>query len=391
MSQDLINTADILVQAGRPDKIEGRHVNMPVELGSTMVFDTLGAFEAARDARYESGTLYYGRYGNSATTKLEQAIARLEGADAVTLTSSGVAAITTSLMTFTKPGAHVLVADHVYGNTRTFCDGLLTRQGVEISYFDPLIGSGITDLIRPNTVAIMFEAPGSGTFEVPDIPAIAMAAKAAGVVTILDNTWSTPLFCQPLSLGVDVVVYSGSKYLSGHSDCMLGVTATTLKHHMAIRQTIMQIGDKTGGQEIMLALRGLRTLKVRMEYFDRVGREMAQWFLERPEVKTILHPAFETCPGHANWKRDFSGAASLFSVILKPCDTIRMRAFVNALHHFGIGVSWGGYESLVLPVEPVRTATAWEEEGHLIRFNIGMEDPESLKADLAQAMQHLSS
>jgi len=232
--QNLITTADILVQEGRPDKIEGRHVNMPVELGSTMVFDTLSAFEAARDARYESGTLYYGRYGNSATIKLEQAIARLEGADAVTLTSSGVAAITTSLMTFTKPGAHVLVADHVYGNTRTFCDGLLTRQGVEISYFDPLIGSGITNLIRPNTVAIMFEAPGSGTFEVPDIPAIAMAAKAAGVVTILDNTWSTPLFCQPLSLGVDVVVYSGSKYLSGHSDCMLGVTATTLEHHMSV-------------------------------------------------------------------------------------------------------------------------------------------------------------
>lgn len=391
MSQDPANIADILVQDARPDKSEGRHVNMPIELGSTMVFDTLDAFEAARDARYESGTMYYGRYGNAATVKLEQAIAKLEGAHGVTLTSSGVASITTALMALTKPGVHVLVADNVYGNTRTFCDGLLTQQGVEVSYFDPMIGAGISELIQSNTAVIMFEAPGSGTFEMPDIPAITKAAKAANVATILDSTWSAPILCQPLALGVDVNVYSGSKYLSGHSDCMLGVTACTEKYYEKIRKAIMHIGDKVGGQEIMLALRGLRTLKLRMDYFDRVGREMAEWFAARPEVKTVLHPAFESCPGHAEWKRDFSGACSLFSIILHPCETAKMRAFVNDLHHFGIGVSWGGYESLVLPVDPVRTATKWDEPGHLIRFNIGMEDLDSLKADLDAAMRHLHS
>ena len=389
MSETSSPLADILVQFARPEKTEGRHVNMPIELGSTMVFDTLDAFETARDARYNSGTLYYGRYGNAATTKLEQAIAQLEGADGVTLTSSGVAAISTALMALTHPGAHILVADNVYGNTRIFCDGLLSQQGVEITYFDPMIGADLAELFRPNTAVVMFEAPGSGTFETPDITAICKAAKSAGVATILDSTWSTPLFCKPLSLGVDVVVYSGSKYLSGHSDCMLGVTASTAQYHQIIRKTIMQIGDKTGGQEVMLALRGLRTLKVRMDYFDRVGRDIAQWCASRPEVKRVLHPALETCPGHANWKRDFTGASGLFSVVLYPCPPERVRAFVNGLHHFGIGVSWGGYESLVLPVEPVRTATKWDEPGHLIRFNIGMEDPESLKADLARAFETL--
>ena len=215
--------ADGLVQWGRPDRSEGRHVNMPVELGSTMVFDTLAAFEAARDARYQSGTAYYGRYGNAATTKLEDMLARLEKADGVTLTSSGVAAITMALMTFAKPDAHLLVADHVYGNTRAFCDTVLARMGVEITYFDPMIGPGVADLIRPETCALMFEAPGSGTFEVPDIPAIAGAARASGVPSILDGTWATPVFCKPLTLGVDVVVASMSKYLSGHSDCLMGM------------------------------------------------------------------------------------------------------------------------------------------------------------------------
>ncbi|MFK7869048.1 MAG: cystathionine beta-lyase [Roseobacter sp.] len=391
MSTPKSKIADDLVQMGRPEREDGRHVNMPLELGSTIVFDTLAAFEAARDARYASGTMYYGRYGNEASFRLETMLAKLEGADTVTLTSSGVAAITMALMTFARPGAHLLVADHVYGNTRAFCDGVLTDMGVEVSYFDPMIGAGIAGLIQDTTCAIMFEAPGSGTFEVPDIPAIASAARGAGVPTILDGTWATPIFCQPIALGVDVVVASMSKYLSGHSDCMMGMIACTATHAADIRKTAFAFGDKTGGQEVFLALRGLRTLKMRMEYFDKAGREVAEWLSQQPQVKTVLHPAFDTCPGHAHWQHDFSGAAGLFGVVFHPCNDAQVRTFVDALHHFGIGVSWGGYESLVLPVTPKRSADTWTEDGQLIRFNIGLEDLETLKADLATALPHLNT
>lgn len=385
------NISDDLVQMGRPERIDGRHVNMPLELGSTIVFDTLAEFEAARDARYDAGTMYYGRYGNAATYELETMLARLERADAVTLTSSGVAAISMALLTFSRPGAHILVADHVYGNTRGFCDSVLTRMGVDIEYYDPMIGAGITGLLRENTCAIMFEAPGSGTFETPDIPAITQVARAAKIPAILDGTWATPVFCQPIDLGVDVVVASMSKYLSGHSDCMLGMIATTKQYAADIRKTTMAIGDKTGGQEVFLALRGLRTLKMRMEYFDRVGREMAEWFTEQPQVKSVLHPALESCPGHANWLRDFSGASGLFGVVFHRCSGDQIRAFVDALHHFGIGVSWGGYESLVLPVTPQRSVGTWSDDGQLVRFNIGLEDPDTLKADLTAALHHLNT
>ncbi len=383
--------SDDLVQMGRPDRIDGRHVNLPPELGSTIVFDTFAEFEAARDARYDSGTMYYGRYGNEATFKLETMLGRLEKADAVTLTSSGVAAITMALLTFARPGMHLLVADHVYGNTRGFCETVLKRMGIEIEYFDPMIGGAIRDLLRDTTCAVMFEAPGSGTFEVPDIPAIAKATQAAGVPSILDSTWATPIFCQPITLGVDVIVASMSKYLSGHSDCMMGMIASTQQYAKDIRKTTMAIGDKTGSQEVFLALRGLRTLKMRMEYFDKAGRDMAQWFAEQPQVKSVLHPAFENCPGHANWARDFSGASGLFGVVFHESSDDQIRAFVDTLHHFGIGVSWGGYESLVLPVTPVRSAGTWAESGQLVRFNIGLEDLDTLKADLAAALPHLNT
>ncbi len=391
MSQKSPSVADHLVQAGRPAQIDGRHVNLPIELGSTIVFDTLAAFEAARDARYEPGTMYYGRYGNEAVYKLESMLADLEGAHGVTLTSSGVAAITLPLLTFARPGRHLLVADHVYGNTRMFCETVLRDMDVEVEYYDPMIGGQMNVLIRETTCAIMFEAPGSGTFEVPDIPSITAVARARGVPTILDNTWATPLFCRPLDLGVDISVASGSKYLSGHSDCMLGTIACTQDHFAAVRKTVMAVGDKTGGQEIFLMLRGLRTLKLRMAAVDAAGREMAAWFADQPQVKRVLHPALASCPGHEHWKRDFSGAAGLFGVVFHPCEDEQIRAFVDALHHFGIGVSWGGYESLVLPVDPVRSAGIWAEDGQLVRFNIGLEDTQSLKDDLAAALPLLNT
>ncbi|WP_298973145.1 cystathionine beta-lyase [uncultured Roseobacter sp.] len=391
MTSDKSAISDDLVHLGRPSRVDGRHVNMPVELGSTIVFDTLAAFEAAREARYDTDTLYYGRYGNAASFQLETMLAKLEQAHGVTLTSSGVAAISCTLLAFAAPGAHLLVADQVYGNTRAFCESVLRRMGVEVEYFDPMIDGDLGKRLRDTTCAVMFEAPGSGTFEVPDIRAISKTAHAAGVPSIIDSTWATPIFCQPLTLGADVIVASCSKYLSGHSDCMMGMIASNATYHAQIRQTVMAIGDKTGAQEVFLCLRGLRTLKMRMETIDRAGRDIAAWLAAQPQVKTLLHPAFPACPGHDVWSRDFTGAAGLFGVIFHPCSDAQIRAFVDALQLFGIGVSWGGYESLVLPVKPVRTATPWTEDGQLVRFNIGLEDPASLKADLAAALPHLNS
>ena len=391
MSPAIRHSVDETVRLGRPAEKDGRQVNFPIELGSTVVFDTLAAFEAARDARYETGTLYYGRYGSEASFALEALLAEMEGAHGVTLTSSGVAAITLALMTFVRPETQLLVADNVYGNTRAFCDTVLRRIGVEVIYFDPMIGAGIAGLINSATCAVMFEAPGSGTFEVPDIPAIAKAAKAKGVPSILDSTWATPVFCQPLSLGVDAVVASCSKYLSGHSDAMMGMIASTEAVHADIRKTVMAVGDKPGSQEVFLTLRGIRTLPVRMKAVDAAGRSVASWLAEQPQVKRLLHPAFESCPGHVHWARDYSGAGGLFSVIFLPCADKQVRAFVDALHHFGIGVSWGGYESLVLPVVPLRTAVPWTEDGALVRFNIGLDDPETLKEDIAPALPLLNS
>ena len=384
------DTSDILVQAGRPAKVDGRHVNMPIELGSTIVFDTMAAFEAAKDAGYENGMMYYGRYGNDAVYSLEDALAELDGADGVVLTSSGVAAISCCLMALVSAGDHLLVADNIYGNTRGFCETMLKRQGVEVTFFDAMMGAKVTELFKPNTKALMFEAPGSGTFEVPDIPAIAKACRAKGVVSVIDATWSTPIFCKPLALGVDVVVTSGSKYLNGHSDAMIGTIAANAPHLATIRKTVMTVGDKPGAQEVFLSLRGLRTLEMRMKHADNAGRVMAAWLAEQDATLRVLHPAFESCRGHEFWARDFTGASGLFGVVFDATSPEAVTRFVDALQHFGIGVSWGGFESLVLPVTPVRDANEWREAEHLVRFNIGFDNLETLKADLAQALPLLT-
>lgn len=379
------NLADALVHGARPGGPVGKQVNWPVELGSTVVFSTLEEFETAKEARFENGTPYYGRYGNDATFSLERLLAELDGAHGATLTSSGVSAITSTLLALARPGDHLLVADNLYGNTRAFCDGLLVSMNVDIEPFDPM--ETIGEKIRPSTCAVMAEAPGSGTFEVCDLPEIVRQANESGVPVVFDNTWGSPVFCNPLNLGADVVVYSGSKHLCGHSDAMLGVIAATEKYHSRIRRTVMSLGDKPGAQEVFLALRGLRTLKMRMEHQNKAGIDMASWLSDLPEVDRVLHPAFDSCPGHENWKRDFSGAAGLFSIIFKPCPEANFRAFVDALTCFGIGVSWGGYESLVLPMTSERSRNLGQ--GPLLRFNIGFDDLETLKADVSQALEFL--
>ena len=384
------SVANALAQLGRGPTTPGRSVNLPIEQSSTLLFDSLADFEAARAARYDKGTLYYGRYGNPASFALERMMASLEGGHGCISVSAGLTAVTLALMGAAKAGDQVLVADNVYMPTREFCDKVLVRYGVDVVYFDPMIGEGLSDLMRANTAAVMFEAPGSGTFEVPDIPAIARVARAHGAVSILDGTWATPVFCQPLRLGVDVVVHSGSKYIGGHADAMIGFVVCNEATYEPMRRMTLAFGDRAGGQDVFLALRGLRTLEMRMEHAQTAGMTLAGWLAEQPQVLKILHPAFPDCPGHAHWRRDFNGASGLFSVLFKPCSDARLHAFVDALAMFGVGVSWGGFESLVLPVKPLRTAKPWTAEGRVVRFSIGHEDSDSLIEDLSRALKHLN-
>ena len=378
--------ADALIHLGRGPAVAGRSVNLPIDQSSTLLFDKLADFQAAREARYQQGTLYYGRYGTPVTFALEEMMARLEGGHGCIAVSAGLTAVTLALMGATRAGGHVLVADNVYEPTRGFCDGVLSRFGVDVEYYDPMIGAGLAELMQSDTTAVMFEAPGSGTFEVPDIPAIAKVARERGAISILDGTWATPVFCRPLELGVDVVVHSGSKYIGGHADAMIGFIVCNEATYAPLRKMALSFGDRAGSQEVFLALRGLRTLEMRMKHAQEAGLAVARWLAAQPQTLRVLHPAFPECPGHESWKRDFAGAAGLFSVLFKPCSDRQLHAFVDALEMFGIGVSWGGFESLVLPVTPKRTASPWTAEGRVVRFGIGNEDTESLTEDLAKAL-----
>lgn len=391
MGKDKVLLANMLTHLGRDNVGNGRPVNLPLVQGSTMLFDTLEDFEASRNGRYEPDTLYYGRYGNPASFQLENMIARLEAADHCISVSSGLTAATIALMGATRAGDHVLVADNVYAPTRLFCDSVLARFGVEVSYYDPLIGEDLSSLMRPNTTAVMFEAPGTGTFEVPDIPAIASAARSQGAISILDGTWATPVFCQPIQLGVDVVVHSGSKYIGGHADTMIGFIVCNSEHYQAMRKMVLAFGDRAGAQDIFLSLRGLRTLEMRMHHHQSTALEIARWLSEQQQVLKLLHPAFPDCPGHEFWKRDFSGASGVFSVLFKPCTKDQIGRFIDSLRMFGLGVSWGGFESLALPVDPsaARTACPWTEKGQLVRFSIGNENTADLIEDIKQALPHL--
>ena len=334
MPADDHRLSNALTHLGRGPAANGGLVNLPIYQGSTMLFDTLGAFEAARDGRYEHGTLYYGRYGNPASFELEHMMTALEGGHGCIAVSAGLVAVSLALMGVAKAGDHVLVADTVYAPTRGFCDTVLARYGVEITYFDPMIGEGLGDLMRNNTVAVMFEAPGSGTFEVPDIPAIARVARERGAISILDGTWATPVFCQPLRLGVDIVVHSGSKYISGHADTMIGFIVCNEATFAPLRKMCLAFGEKAGSQDIFLALRGLRTLEMRMGHAQAAGLTVARWLANQPQMLKILHPAFADCPGHAHWQRDFSGAAGLFGALFKPCSDAQMHAFIDGLAMF---------------------------------------------------------
>jgi cystathionine beta-lyase len=374
----------LLTHLGRDPASHFGTVNTPVFHASTLLFESVEAFQEAGRHRLEKGKSSYGRQGTPTTFAFEDTVAALEGGYGGLAVSSGLQAVAVVLMSFATTGSHLLMPDSVYYPARRICDDLLHRLGVETTYYDPTIGAGIADLIRDNTVLIYLEAPGSLTFEMQDVPAIVAAAKAAGVPTAIDNTWATPLFCQPLSLGVDVVLHAATKYLVGHSDAMLGVVVSGEAHYQLLRRTSQFLGCAAAPDDVYLGLRGLRTLAVRLDRHQANALRLLEWLGQRPEVDRLLYPALPADPGHAIWRRDFSGASGLFGLTLKPCKREAVLALIDGLELYGIGASWGGYESLILLTDPgaMRSATRWEPAGPTLRIHAGLEHSDDLIADL---------
>ncbi len=354
----------MIVNAGRNPAANHGVVNPPVYHASTILFPTVQALHEAQKRRDPTKSRY-GRYGTPTTFALEEAVCALDGGHHSIAVGSGVSAIAVALMAYLKTGDHVLMVDTVYGPSRRFCDTVLARFGVTTTYYDPLVGAGIAALIRDNTRVLFLESPGSLTFEIQDVPAIATIARKAGITTIMDNTWATPLFFRPLAHGVDVSLLSATKYVSGHSDLMMGILTANAAAYPALRRAADDIGAVSGADDCYLALRGLRTLSVRLQRHQETGLTLARWLRQRPEVARVLHPALPYDPGHALWKRDFNGASGLFAIELKPVGEAAVAAMLDGLELYGMGYSWGGFESLALPADPspIRTATAWKGRG----------------------------
>jgi cysteine-S-conjugate beta-lyase len=377
-----------VVTGGRDPASYHGFVNPPVYHASTVLYPSAEDFVAHR-APYQ-----YGRRGTPTTEALELALQELEGPQCagVSLLPSGLAAISAGLLSVMHAGDHLLVTDSAYGPTRSFCDQILTRLGVTTTYYDPLAGASIAALMQPNTRAIYLESPGSLSFEMQDVAAIAEAAHAKGAIVLMDNTWATPLYFRPLEHGVDLSIQAGTKYIGGHSDVMLGTVSANSATVASLKNTVRFTGLCVGPDDVYLGLRGLRTLAVRLDRHFQSGLAVARWLEQRPEVLRLLHPAMESHPGHAMWKRDFTGACGLFSIVLKPVPQKAVYAFLDALELFGIGASWGGFESLAIPFDctPVRTATRWAPGGPAVRFHVGLEAVEDLLADLEQGFAALA-
>jgi cystathionine beta-lyase len=375
-----------LVQGGRRKEWRGRLVNPPVHRGSTILFDSVAEMRAAAP---EFGKPYYGLHGTPTHWALAEALTELEpGAAGTMLHPNGLAAVTSALLSVLSAGDELLMTDSVYGPTRRFCDAFLKRYGVSTRYYDPLVGAGISELIGDRTRAIFLESPGSLTMEVQDVPAICAAAKARGVATLLDNTWATPLFFPAIAAGVDLSILAGTKYVGGHSDVMLGSVTANPQWYPRLERTSWDLGQSASADDAWLCSRGLRTMGVRLRQHESGALRIARWLKDQPQVGAVLHPALPDCPGHALWARDFKGASGLFSFVLKDADDAGRTRLIEALELFGIGYSWGGYESLAVPVDPerLRTVTRWSADGPLVRLQIGLEDPEDLIDDLAGAL-----
>ncbi|VVD61272.1 cystathionine beta-lyase [Pandoraea cepalis] len=378
----------VLTHAGRSPADHAGMVNPPVYRTSTVIFPTLEAYEKRRELGDHG--VRYGRHGTPTTFAFERAVAELEGGYRSVALPNGLAAIAATLLALAAPGSHVLVPDTVYAPARKFCMRRLVPLGIDVQFYDPKIGAGIAALIREETAVVYCESPGSMTFEVQDIPAIAKAARAAGCAVVADNTWATPYFYSPFEHGVDVSIHAATKYIGGHSDLMMGVITTNERYWRVVRDAVSDFGYGVSPDDCYLALRGLRTMGVRLKQQMESALAVARWLQARPEVSRVLYPALPEDPGHALWQRDFRGAASLFAIVLRE-DCTNVRAFVDALRLFAIGSSWGGFESLVNVVhaEAVRTVNAWRPEGAVVRLHVGLEDVSDLIGDLEQALPAL--
>ena len=387
------NTNDTtLVTAGRKKEWTHGIVNPPVYRASTCLFDTYAEMRE-RVADPAGNKLFYGRKGTPTHWAFSDAMTELEGGAGTMLYPSGVAAVTGAILALVKAGDHVLITDSAYEPTRSFANGFLKQMGISTSYYDPKIGANIKNLLKENTTVVVTETPGSLTFEVQDLPAICEAARQHGAYVITDNTWATPLLLNPLEVGADISIHACTKYVGGHSDIMLGSATANDRTFKKLQRTAFQLGHTVSPDDAFLALRGLRTLGVRLKQHEENALKVAAWLQERPEVATILHPAFESCPGHDIWARDFAGSSGLFSIVLKEGSYADTAALVDDMKLFKMGFSWGGFESLILPSDPTtsRTAVKWEKTGPVIRLHIGLEDTDDLISDMAAGLARYSA
>lgn len=390
MSKHSTELKTLLVSLGRDPKRDSGSVNPPVHRTSTVIFPDYATFAAYEEGRVKH--LGYGRYGSPTTKELEEALATLEGADHAIITASGLAAITTTLLALLSAGDHLLVPDSVYSSARQFLLHELPRYGVEVEFYDPTLGAGIEKLVKKNTKVIYAESPGSLTFEMQDLPALAKVAHAHGALLVSDNTWATPLLMRPFDLGVDVSIHSCTKYIAGHSDLVMGAIMCKDAHYATLRRAHRNMGAAPSGDNAYLALRGLRTIAVRLKQHQEHALEVATWLQTVPEVKRVLYPALPEDPGHALWKRDMTGATALFGVEIDRCSHEALGAMMDGLEHFGMGFSWGGYESLIISYDPSKSRSAteqWKTPRTLLRLHIGLEAPQDLIADLDAGFKRL--
>lgn len=382
----------LLAHLGRDPLSEHGVVNPPVYRASTIIHSTMEEMLAGPQRRYEQGAVTYGRFGTPTHFALEDAMAALDGGHRGMVLPSGLAAIVAAVTAFVGQGDHLLMADTVYGPARTLANGFLARMGVATTFYDPLLpAEELAKLIRPETKLVYAESPGSYTFEVQDIPALSAVCRGAGIPLLLDNTWATPVYFPAIARGVDVAIYAGTKYIVGHSDAMMGILVTTETTDGTVRRNVQDLGYSTGPDDVYLALRGLRTMEVRLARHQENALEVAQWLQGRPEVERVMYPALPDDPGHALWRRDFLGASGLFGVLLKPVSDPAVFAMIDHLKYFGIGASWGGFESLVrlIPMQGYRSAVPWTSQSPCLRLHIGLENPKDLIEDLAEGFARL--
>ena len=383
-----------LIALGRaPVRAQGP-VNLPVHRASTILSEHLDGYVHRFDGDNRYDNVTYGATGTQNSRALAEAVAAIEGGHRTVVTGSGLSAVTMAVSAMVDAGDHVLVPDSVYGPTRRFCAEILSRYEVETSFYDPAVGAGIADAMRANTRLVYTEAPGSLTFEMQDVPAIAKAAHERGALVAMDNTWATPIYFRPLEHGVDISIQAGTKYLAGHSDLVIGmITTATEELFRTIADQTFAFGDTASPDDCFLALRGMRSLSVRLKRQSASAMKIARWLAAHPEVKRVLYPALESDPGHALWKRDFAGASSLFGLAMHTTDEAAIARMVNGLALFRIGSSWGGYESLVaynrMPI--ARAVIPWTETPFLLRMHIGLEDPDDLIADLEAGLARLDA